>query len=355
MPVSQSTGSYPCCSAGGGARRRAWWTRSSSRTIGRSTTSPGAASACLRQCPQTALCAYLTSGASERRPCAQVLCQCPTGSRRFPASAGVRPSVCAPRARDKEHSTIIYESPQPNQPLLRLGWNKQDPRYMATLLLDCAKVVVLDIRCCPSHRPSAPHATSCKAGLVEAVLFFLAPAVPCSAHAPLAQHSYATPRAPRVCNRASAPLACRFPTLPVAELQRHTAPVNALAWAPHSSCHICTAGDDAQALIWDLSSMSQPLDQDLGAPAFFGFFVAWPFHAISAMLLSDGSLTDRWSTRHCIPSAPSGFSVWCNVGEWTCVRLFVLCVPHQTHEACHEAACLGQMRTQSWHTARARR
>ncbi|KAL0022612.1 hypothetical protein WJX77_009952, partial [Trebouxia sp. C0004] len=101
---------------------------------------------------------------------------------------------------DKEHSTIIYESPQPDTPLLRLGWNKQDPRYMATLLMDCSKVVVLDIR---------------------------------------------------------------FPTLPVAELQRHQASVNALAWAPHSSCHICTAGDDSQALIWDLSSMSQPMDTSL--------------------------------------------------------------------------------------------
>ena len=58
----------------------------------------------------------------------------------------------------------------------------------------------------------------------------------------------------------------RFPTLPVAELQRHQAPVNALAWAPHSSCHICTAGDDSQALIWDLSNMAQPLDQGLGEP-----------------------------------------------------------------------------------------
>ena len=55
----------------------------------------------------------------------------------------------------------------------------------------------------------------------------------------------------------------RFPTLPVAELQRHQASVNALAWAPHSSCHICTAGDDSQALIWDLSSMSQPMDTSL--------------------------------------------------------------------------------------------
>ena len=58
---------------------------------------------------------------------------------------------------------------------------------------------------------------------------------------------------------------CRYPTLPVAELQRHQAPVNALAWAPHSSCHICSAGDDAQALIWDLSTMSHPMDHGLGA------------------------------------------------------------------------------------------
>lgn len=48
--------------------------------------------------------------------------------------------------RDKEHSTIIYESPQPETPLLRLGWNKQDPRYMATILMDSSKVVILDIR-----------------------------------------------------------------------------------------------------------------------------------------------------------------------------------------------------------------
>mmetsp|Transcript_7805 Transcript_7805/g.26877 ORF Transcript_7805/g.26877 Transcript_7805/m.26877 type:complete len:493 (-) Transcript_7805:87-1565(-) len=120
--------------------------------------------------------------------------------------AGVFASVSADGSvrvfdlRDKEHSTIIYESPHPEVPLVRLGWNKQDPRYMATVLMDSSKVIILDIR---------------------------------------------------------------FPTLPVAELQRHQASVNQLAWAPHSSCHICTAGDDAQALIWDLSSMSQPLDGSL--------------------------------------------------------------------------------------------
>jgi hypothetical protein len=57
--------------------------------------------------------------------------------------------TCSFLRRDKEHSTIIYESPTPDTPLLRLGWNRQDPRYMATLLMDSSKVVVLDIRCAP--------------------------------------------------------------------------------------------------------------------------------------------------------------------------------------------------------------
>ncbi|KAK3009098.1 hypothetical protein RJ639_015258, partial [Escallonia herrerae] len=116
------------------------------------------------------------------------------------ASVSADGSVRVFDLRDKEHSTIIYESSEPDTPLVRLGWNKQDPRYMATIIMDSAKVVVLDIR---------------------------------------------------------------FPTLPVVELQRHQASVNAIAWAPHSSCHICTAGDDSQALIWDLSSMGQPIEGGL--------------------------------------------------------------------------------------------
>ncbi|KAJ6729721.1 WD REPEAT CONTAINING PROTEIN [Salix viminalis] len=116
------------------------------------------------------------------------------------ASVSADGSVRVFDLRDKEHSTIIYESSEPDTPLVRLGWNKQDPRYMATIIMDSAKVVVLDIR---------------------------------------------------------------FPTLPVVELQRHHGSVNAVAWAPHSSCHICTAGDDSQALIWDLSSMGQPVEGGL--------------------------------------------------------------------------------------------
>ncbi|KAJ9159836.1 hypothetical protein P3X46_025300 [Hevea brasiliensis] len=117
------------------------------------------------------------------------------GEARVFASVSADGSVRIFDLRDKEHSTIIYESPQPDTPLLRLAWNKQDLRYMATILMDSNKVVILDIR---------------------------------------------------------------SPTMPVAELERHRASVNAIAWAPQSCRHICSAGDDAQALIWDLPTVAGP-------------------------------------------------------------------------------------------------
>jgi len=56
----------------------------------------------------------------------------------------------------------------------------------------------------------------------------------------------------------------RRTTTPVVELGGHGACLNATAWAPHSHCHICTAGDDKQALIWDLSSMQvKPLEEPI--------------------------------------------------------------------------------------------
>ncbi|KAL4182587.1 hypothetical protein AMTRI_Chr11g94000 [Amborella trichopoda] len=116
------------------------------------------------------------------------------------ASVSADGSVRVFDLRDKEHSTIIYENPQPDTSLLRLAWNKQDPRFMAAVLMDSNKIVVLDIR---------------------------------------------------------------YPTFPVAELQKHQASVNALAWAPHSTCHMCSAGDDSQALIWELNNSSQPVMDDL--------------------------------------------------------------------------------------------
>jgi WD repeat-containing protein 68 len=116
------------------------------------------------------------------------------------ASVGADGSVRMFDLRSLEHSTIIYESPDLD-PLLRLEWNKQDPNYLATFMVDSRRTIILDIR---------------------------------------------------------------VPSLPVAELGGHLGCVNAVAWAPHSSCHICTAGDDSQALIWDLSAMpKRPVDDPI--------------------------------------------------------------------------------------------
>ena len=116
------------------------------------------------------------------------------------ASVGADGSVRMFDLRSLEHSTIIYESPNLDA-LLRLEWNKQDPNYLATFRVDSRRTIILDIR---------------------------------------------------------------VPSLPVAELGGHLGCVNATAWAPHSSCHICTAGDDSQALIWDLSQMpKRPIEDPI--------------------------------------------------------------------------------------------
>ncbi|KAK9122348.1 hypothetical protein Syun_019965 [Stephania yunnanensis] len=119
------------------------------------------------------------------------------------ASASADGSVRIFDLRDKEHSTIIYESGDSSlsqsTPLLRLAWNKQDLRYIAATLMDSSRIVVLDIR---------------------------------------------------------------FPVMPVMELSRHRGSVNAIAWAPQSSRHICSAGDDSQALIWELPAVAGPSGVD---------------------------------------------------------------------------------------------
>lgn len=123
------------------------------------------------------------------------------------ASVGADGSIRMFDLRSLEHSTIVYESaetaPGCNAPLIRLAWNKQDPNYLATVTVDSSKVVILDIR---------------------------------------------------------------VPSMPAAVLEGHTHCVNGLSWAPHSSCHICTAADDSQALIWDLSQMPKPIEGERRAP-----------------------------------------------------------------------------------------
>ncbi len=97
-----------------------------------------------------------------------------------------------------------------NQPLLRLAWNKQDPNYLLTTAQDSNVCIVLDVR---------------------------------------------------------------VPSIPCAELRAHTLPVNGAVWAPHSSCHLCTVGDDTRAYIWDIS----PLPQKIVDPM-LGFSAAGPIN-----------------------------------------------------------------------------
>lgn len=100
-----------------------------------------------------------------------------------------------------EHSTIIYEDPS-RTPLLRLAWNKQDPNYLATMAMDSTEVQS------------------------EIVFFYLYQKRNC-----------------KTCFFLKVIiLDIRIPCQPVAHLNNHRACVNGLAWAPHSSCHVCTAG-----------------------------------------------------------------------------------------------------------------
>jgi WD repeat-containing protein 68 len=115
------------------------------------------------------------------------------------ASVGADGSLRMFDLRNLEHSTIIYETPELT-PLLRLSWNKQDPNYLAAIPEDSNNAIILDIR---------------------------------------------------------------VPSVPAAELSGHAAAINALAWAPHSSCHLCTASDDKQAYIWDLSTMPKPIEDPI--------------------------------------------------------------------------------------------
>lgn len=115
------------------------------------------------------------------------------------ASVGGDGSVRMFDIRNLKHSTIIYEDPNRNA-LLRLAWNKQDSNYLATFATDSVELIILDLR------------------------------IPCT---------------------------------PVARLNSHRAFINGLAWAPHSSCHLCTASEDRQALIWDIQSMPRAIEDPI--------------------------------------------------------------------------------------------
>ena len=55
----------------------------------------------------------------------------------------------------------------------------------------------------------------------------------------------------------------RKQVIPATKLVFHKAPVNHMAWAPHSAFHICSVSDDKQALIWDLKKMTSEIKAPL--------------------------------------------------------------------------------------------
>lgn len=107
------------------------------------------------------------------------------------ASVGADGSARLFDLRKLEHSNVLYET-ENSLPLLRLAWNKVDPNLIAVFGMEQDYITILDVR------------------------------------APLREY---------------------------AKLKSHKSCVNAIAWAPQSRHHLCSVGDDAQALIWDLSEM----------------------------------------------------------------------------------------------------
>ncbi|KAI7852693.1 WD40-repeat-containing domain protein [Circinella umbellata] len=126
------------------------------------------------------------------------------------ASVGADGSVRLFDLRSLEHSTILYEAPPApsspsnsfasavsdgSRPLLRLQFNRLQRELLATFHMDSDTVQIHDIR---------------------------------------------------------------YPSAPVAELTRsHQSNVNCFSWSPGHPGYICTGGDDAQVLVWDINSQQQ--------------------------------------------------------------------------------------------------
>lgn len=103
--------------------------------------------------------------------------------------------------RALDSCSIIFES-QDNYPLTRVSWNLNNPYFIAALGLDKNIIYIID---------------------------------------------------QRITNN------------PYAFLNYHTNVVNAVSWAPNSNAHICSVGDDKNALIWDIQLISNRSEEPLMA------------------------------------------------------------------------------------------
>jgi WD repeat-containing protein 68 len=124
------------------------------------------------------------------------------GDQNMFCSVGADGSVRMFDLRSLKHSRIMYEDKE-GTPLLRLAWNSIESNFLATMKMGSSEVNILDIR------------------------------APCD---------------------------------PLMTLQPGKGPgsnVNGIAWAPNSACHLCTAGEDKKALIWDISQAKREAPQAL--------------------------------------------------------------------------------------------
>jgi WD repeat-containing protein 68 len=108
-------------------------------------------------------------------------------------SAGADGSIRLFDLRSLEHSTILYECKQ-GTPIIKLAWNKQNIDQISSISMNRSSVQIINIS--------------------------------------------STDKMKR-------------------ELKSHCADVNAMAWAPHTSSHLCTVGEDGFAYIWDLLSLEE--------------------------------------------------------------------------------------------------
>jgi DDB1- and CUL4-associated factor 7 len=101
--------------------------------------------------------------------------------------------------RSLDRSSILFESHK-KSPLLKLSWNNVDPNILATFNVESKKALLLDTR---------------------------------------------------------------MPTVPFCELMGHHSFVNGIAWDPMSANHICTVGDDSQALIWEIPQGAKVVEEPI--------------------------------------------------------------------------------------------
>lgn len=100
----------------------------------------------------------------------------------------------------------MYESPD-LKPLVRIGWNKLDDRYIAAIVAGSPKVLILDLR---------------------------------------------------------------NTSRPVFELNQHMASVNSISWSPHSRLHLCSAAEDCTAIVYDIGSVAATAEVSHSGNTSFG-------------------------------------------------------------------------------------